>query len=314
MQAVFRSVISSSGLDHPRFLHQLLAVHDLDARALKREQDRRLHRVDADRLAEQSALLELDADLLGHVLGPAGLRRHRAAERGDAGARAAVAEPRVVELVVARRRAEVPHDRLVALGEEAEAVQLVLRPRADVRGRDVADVRHVEAEQRAQLRLGEQRRDARQALLAEAVEAHALLPVDGHRPVRVQSHVANDCTTSVPGQPGRTLTRRQRVCKRLQAMPDFDFKDKTLGWVGTGRMGYALATRLLEAGCDVAVYNRTRSKAEPLAELGATVVDTPAEPGRPRHRLHDGRGPGGLQGRWCSARTGCCRAPTPPRR
>ena len=60
-------------------------------------------------------------------------------------------------------------------------------------------------------------------------------------------------------------------------MPDFDFKDKTLGWVGTGRMGYALATRLLEAGCDVAVYNRTRAKAEPLTELGATVVDGPAE-------------------------------------
>ena len=60
-------------------------------------------------------------------------------------------------------------------------------------------------------------------------------------------------------------------------MPDFDFKDKTLGWVGTGRMGYALATRLLEAGCDVAVYNRTRAKAEPLAELGATVVDNPAD-------------------------------------
>jgi 3-hydroxyisobutyrate dehydrogenase len=50
-----------------------------------------------------------------------------------------------------------------------------------------------------------------------------------------------------------------------------------LGWIGTGRMGFALATRLLEAGHDVAVYNRTRSKAEPLAELGATVVDTPAE-------------------------------------
>ena len=60
-------------------------------------------------------------------------------------------------------------------------------------------------------------------------------------------------------------------------MPDFDFKGKSLGWVGTGRMGYALATRLLEAGCDVAVYNRTRAKAEPLAEVGATVVDNPAE-------------------------------------
>jgi 3-hydroxyisobutyrate dehydrogenase len=50
-----------------------------------------------------------------------------------------------------------------------------------------------------------------------------------------------------------------------------------LGWLGTGRMGFALATRLLEAGHDVAVYNRTRAKAEPLAELGATIVDSPAE-------------------------------------
>ena len=52
-----------------------------------------------------------------------------------------------------------------------------------------------------------------------------------------------------------------------------------LGWAGTGRMGYALVSRLLEAGHDVAVYNRTRSKAEPLAELGATIVDSPAELG-----------------------------------
>jgi len=50
-----------------------------------------------------------------------------------------------------------------------------------------------------------------------------------------------------------------------------------LGWVGTGRMGAALASRLLEAGHDVAVYNRTRSKAEALVELGATVVDSPAD-------------------------------------
>ncbi len=48
-----------------------------------------------------------------------------------------------------------------------------------------------------------------------------------------------------------------------------------VGWAGTGRMGYAIATRLLEAGVDLAVYNRTRAKAEPLAELGAKIVDTP---------------------------------------
>ena len=48
------------------------------------------------------------------------------------------------------------------------------------------------------------------------------------------------------------------------------------GWAGTGRMGFQLVTRLLESGHDVAVYNRTRAKAEPLADLGATIVDTPA--------------------------------------
>jgi len=49
-----------------------------------------------------------------------------------------------------------------------------------------------------------------------------------------------------------------------------------LGWIGTGRMGFPMAQRLAKAGCDIAVWNRTRAKAEPLAAAGATVVDTPA--------------------------------------
>jgi 3-hydroxyisobutyrate dehydrogenase-like beta-hydroxyacid dehydrogenase len=52
-----------------------------------------------------------------------------------------------------------------------------------------------------------------------------------------------------------------------------------LGWLGTGRMGIALIHRLLGAGCDVTVYNRTKAKAEPLAAAGAKVVDTAAELG-----------------------------------
>jgi 3-hydroxyisobutyrate dehydrogenase len=60
-------------------------------------------------------------------------------------------------------------------------------------------------------------------------------------------------------------------------MQDGTLKDKRLGWVGAGRMGLALATRLLDAGCDLAVYNRTRSKCDPLAERGAKVVDRPAD-------------------------------------
>lgn len=50
-----------------------------------------------------------------------------------------------------------------------------------------------------------------------------------------------------------------------------------IGWIGVGNMGRPLVTHLLSAGCDVAVYNRTRSKADALAELGATVVDAPVD-------------------------------------
>ena len=46
-----------------------------------------------------------------------------------------------------------------------------------------------------------------------------------------------------------------------------------IGWIGTGRMGYPMVERLLKAGHDVSVWNRTRSKAEPLAKAGAKVVD-----------------------------------------
>ncbi|MDX6332582.1 MAG: hypothetical protein QOI83_4965 [Streptomycetaceae bacterium] len=50
-----------------------------------------------------------------------------------------------------------------------------------------------------------------------------------------------------------------------------------IGWIGAGRMGFQLAAQLLDAGHDVAVYNRTRAKAEPLAERGATIVERPVD-------------------------------------
>jgi len=51
-------------------------------------------------------------------------------------------------------------------------------------------------------------------------------------------------------------------------------KQHKLGWIGIGRMGYAMAQRLAQAGCDIAVWNRTQSKAEPLKQYGAQVVAT----------------------------------------
>ena len=59
-------------------------------------------------------------------------------------------------------------------------------------------------------------------------------------------------------------------------MSPANLKAHKLGWIGAGgRMGFSMAKRLLEAGCDVSVYNRTRSKVEPLAELGARIVASP---------------------------------------
>jgi 3-hydroxyisobutyrate dehydrogenase len=46
-----------------------------------------------------------------------------------------------------------------------------------------------------------------------------------------------------------------------------------IGWIGAGRMGTPMAERLIKAGHDVSVWNRTRAKAEPLAKLGGHVVD-----------------------------------------
>jgi 3-hydroxyisobutyrate dehydrogenase len=48
---------------------------------------------------------------------------------------------------------------------------------------------------------------------------------------------------------------------------------QNIGWIGVGRMGGPMAERLLKAGYDVSIWNRTRAKAEPLAKIGGKVVD-----------------------------------------
>jgi 3-hydroxyisobutyrate dehydrogenase len=50
-----------------------------------------------------------------------------------------------------------------------------------------------------------------------------------------------------------------------------------IGWIGMGRMGYPMAERLLDAGYDVSIWNRTKSKAEPLAKKGGKIVDSLTE-------------------------------------
>jgi 3-hydroxyisobutyrate dehydrogenase-like beta-hydroxyacid dehydrogenase len=49
--------------------------------------------------------------------------------------------------------------------------------------------------------------------------------------------------------------------------------DRRIGWIGAGRMGSAMAGRLLDAGVQLDVWNRTALKAEPLVQRGATAVE-----------------------------------------
>ena len=49
-----------------------------------------------------------------------------------------------------------------------------------------------------------------------------------------------------------------------------------MGWVGTGVMGAAMCGHIMKAGFrHMTVYNRTKAKAQPLIDLGATWADTP---------------------------------------
>jgi 3-hydroxyisobutyrate dehydrogenase-like beta-hydroxyacid dehydrogenase len=70
---------------------------------------------------------------------------------------------------------------------------------------------------------------------------------------------------------------RLQCCNYVKGAVSMSTSKPTIGWIGTGRMGFALATRLLDAGYDVSAFNRTRAKAEPLADKGATIVDRPVD-------------------------------------
>lgn len=50
-----------------------------------------------------------------------------------------------------------------------------------------------------------------------------------------------------------------------------------IGWIGVGNMGTPMAVNLINAGYEVAVYNRTSSKLKPLTDLGAKAVGSITE-------------------------------------
>ncbi|MGQ9698547.1 MAG: NAD(P)-dependent oxidoreductase, partial [Armatimonadota bacterium] len=52
---------------------------------------------------------------------------------------------------------------------------------------------------------------------------------------------------------------------------------KRIGFIGLGIMGRAMCRNLIKAGFELSVYNRTRSRTEEAAAMGARVADSPAD-------------------------------------
>src|SRR5262249_54894928 len=64
--------------------------------------------------------------------------------------------------------------------------------------------------------------------------------------------------------------------RELRSPPGYEDRMQ-IGIAGVGRMGAAIANRLMEIGHQLTVTNRTRSKLPALREAGAQIADSPAE-------------------------------------
>jgi 3-hydroxyisobutyrate dehydrogenase len=51
----------------------------------------------------------------------------------------------------------------------------------------------------------------------------------------------------------------------------------SIGIAGVGRMGAAIAERLIEVGHPLTIFNRTKEKLKPLRDVGAKIAESPAE-------------------------------------
>ncbi len=169
------------GLDLPGSEHDTLRVGGVDAGPMQRVQRDHVAHVDPDRLTLEPALAQLVNDVGDHRVGHPGLDGHRTAHARDPCPPARLGQPRRIELMAARGRAEVPEDRVAVAAEQDEPGVLVPRPFADVRARHIADVVRVEQQQRAEIGCGKRRLRPLEPLTTQSREVDPLLPVDSHR-------------------------------------------------------------------------------------------------------------------------------------
>jgi hypothetical protein len=165
-------------LDLARAQHDLLAVDDLDAFFLQRVEHRGFGIVDAHRHVGHARVLDQLRDHLGVFASSGRIRAGscRACRRRRPGSDRV--QPVGIALVVHGGRAEIPDIGAVVTGQQAEAAHLVPLPFADLGGRDVADVVHVEEQERARPARPAALAASRQAVAAQAVMVDPAFEID----------------------------------------------------------------------------------------------------------------------------------------
>lgn len=83
-------------------------------------------------------------------------------------------------------------------------------------------------------------------------------------------------TTPLFFKPLISQSSRQFSFRTINASAKDEFSGR-VGFLGLGIMGSPMAQNLIKAGCDVTVWNRTKSKCDPLISLGATYKPFPEE-------------------------------------
>nr|KJB70193.1 hypothetical protein B456_011G065100 [Gossypium raimondii] len=82
--------------------------------------------------------------------------------------------------------------------------------------------------------------------------------------------------SSSPSKPLLSLSFKVFSSQATDASSQDKFSGR-VGFLGLGIMGSPMAQNLIKAGCDVIVWNRTKSKCDPLISLGAKYSSSPEE-------------------------------------